>query len=187
MWATHFCITKQLLLRDMLGQSLYTAILVLSVITLLTSCSTIAVTPVRELSASSYCYEDIGMHSTLYMRFFIAFPLLLTEILVFSIPPESPNPPIVPYLSLSISLLFVIWWLGWLSSLYNTIFFTINNLLNGLVFGEGINHSGHTFRGKRMWWTGLLGVVLNTVVIGVNAVVVRGREGVNSEDAIGRG
>jgi hypothetical protein len=134
-WSVHFFIARQLLVLEMVSQSVYVSILVMSIIAVLSSCSTISFAPVKEFCASTYQYEELGLHSTLYMRLYLPFPLLLTELSIFYTPSWMLYYPILPYISFTVSLCFVTWWFGWISSLYNTVLFAINNLLNCLVFG----------------------------------------------------
>lgn len=113
------------------------------------------------------------MHSTLYCRFYLQFPILFTQMAIYYSPMASLWQPAMPYLLFVSSLTFVVWSLGWLSSLYNNLMFTVNNLFNCLVFGEEVIISGNNYRGNQMWWVSLLVFALNVLAIGTNVALVR--------------
>jgi hypothetical protein len=79
---------------------------------------------------------------------------------------------ILPWISLVVSVCFIIWSVGWVSSFYNNVMFLSNNLVNCLVFGEQLNHSGQNYRGNNIWWIGFLTLVLNSLVICVNFILL---------------
>lgn len=54
--------------------------------------------------------------------------------------------------------------------------FVVHNLMNFLVFGEQVSHSGYKFRGGNMWWVAYLMLGLNVGAIGVNVGLVLGME-----------
>jgi len=70
------------------------------------------------------------------------------------------------------SLSFVTWTMGWVSSLYNTVMFIVNNLINCLVFGEQLTHSGNNYRGNNVWWVSFVTMGLNFAAIGLNIAFV---------------
>jgi hypothetical protein len=55
--------------------------------------------------------------------------------------------------------------------------FAVNNLLNCLVFGEQLTHSGHNYRGNNVWWIGFMSFVLNCLAIGFNILLVTNMQG----------
>lgn len=111
------------------------------------------------------------MHSTLYVRFYVQIPILMTELAIFY-GGWGIMHPALPVLQVVVSLCFVLWVCGWISSLYNNIMYIVNNLLNCLVFGEQLSHSGNKYRGTNMWWVSYLILLLNIIAIGVNIGLV---------------
>ena len=79
------------------------------------------------------------------MRLFIALPTLLSEFILFhssgqtGISPSSSS--LFPLRTIN-SLIFVVWWLGWLSSLKTTLYFLLNKI-NTILLG---NEPQPTFR-----------------------------------------
>lgn len=67
---------------------------------------------------------------------------------------------------------FVLWWFGWVSSLYNMGLWGCRNLLNGVVFGEKVSHGGNNYR-EKIWWVNYLVLSLNIMAIGVNSLIFR--------------
>lgn len=67
---------------------------------------------------------------------------------------------------------FVLWIFGWISSLYNTMMFFINNIINCLVFGEQLSHSGNNYRGVNNWWVSFIILALNITSIGFNVLLL---------------
>lgn len=80
--------------------------------------------------------------------------------------------PALPSLQVIVALSFLLWILGLISSLYNNIMFIINNLLNCLIFGEQITHSGNNYRGQHVWWVPFVILLLNVISIGANIALV---------------
>lgn len=70
-----------------------------------------------------------------------------------------------------VSVGFGLWVFGWVSSLYNTIIFFVNNILNGLVFGEQLSHSGNNYR-NHTWWVSLIILSFNIAAIGFNILLI---------------
>lgn len=100
-------------------------------------------------------------------------PLLATELGMFYSPGLRDWLYVLEYLTFISGLAFVVWMLGWLSSLYNTAMFLMQNLLNCLVFGEDNTHSGGNYRGRIASRAGLVSLGLNILAIGLNVAFVR--------------
>jgi hypothetical protein len=71
--------------------------------------------------------EELGWESTAYMRFFIAFPTLISEIIVYHSSVSSSNEHLYPLRFVS-SIIFVTWWFGWISSIKNTSYLILNKV-----------------------------------------------------------
>jgi hypothetical protein len=50
--------------------------------------------------------------------------------------------------------------------------FIVNNLVNCLIFGEQLNHSGLNYRGYHIWWIGLFTLILNVGAICANIILL---------------
>lgn len=50
--------------------------------------------------------------------------------------------------------------------------FLSNNVLNCLIFGEQLTHSGHNYRGNSACWISFLSLGLNILAIGLNVAFV---------------
>lgn len=78
LWSVHFYICRQLVLNDVITDSTYAAILILSIVSVVTSSATVGLAAVREFSASTFQFQELSVHSTLYCRMMVQLPLLLT-------------------------------------------------------------------------------------------------------------
>lgn len=74
------------------------------------------------------------------------------------------------YVNGIVSFVFLTWYLGWLSSFYNTSMFLINRIGNGLIFGEKL-FLVNSLRNRRSWWMGLVVFIGNLLAIGLNYLV----------------
>lgn len=135
LWSVHFYICRQLVYNDVISDSTYAAILILSIISVVTSSSTVASSAVREFSASTFHYQELSMHSTMYCRILVQLPLLLAELALYYSPETGIGFAPIITIQFIVSLSFALWFMGWISSLYNNLMFIVNNLLNCLVFG----------------------------------------------------
>lgn len=61
------------------------------------------------------------------MRFFIAFPTLLSEIIVYHSNISPLNEHLYP-LRFASSMIFAAWWFGWISSIKNTAYLVLNKI-----------------------------------------------------------
>jgi hypothetical protein len=94
------------------------------------------------------------------MRFFVALPTLLAEFIIFHSREQtgiSPSNSFLFPLRLINSIIFVLWWFGWLSSLRSTLHFIVNRT-GMLIHG---NESQHTFKDA------VIGLVVNTTPIAI--------------------
>lgn len=69
------------------------------------------------------------------MRAFIAFPTLFAEICIYNAPNNNPTSNSLYPLRVVTSLVFLAWWMGWFSSIKNTLFFVLNRIVT-IIFGE---------------------------------------------------
>lgn len=115
----------------------------------------------------------MSAHSTLYCRFYLIAPLLAAELGILYSPDLQDWLYVLRYLVFVSSLAFVVWTLGWLSSIYNQLMFLVQNLLNCLVFGEDNTHSGGNYRGRVASRVAFITLALNVLAIGLNAAFLR--------------
>ena len=59
-------------------------------------------------------------------------------------------------------------WMGFFTLQYNNFFC---NILNGLVFGEQLSHSGNNYR-NHTWWVPLIILSFNLAAIGFNILLI---------------
>ena len=79
------------------------------------------------------------------------------------------------YINWVVSFVFITWFVGWLSSFYNTLMFFINRLLNGLLFGESLFViNGFGLRSAQSWWMGVAILVINLASIAITYGIYRG-------------
>ena len=107
---------------------------ILSAVSIITSLLTVGLEGVREFSGNGLDNESVGCASTLYMRFFVAFPLLISEFIIYQAE-DSFGSSHLYVLRVCVSLVWLVWWLGWLGSLQQTLYFLFNSI-SILVFGN---------------------------------------------------
>lgn len=90
------------------------------------------------------------------MRFFIAFPILLSEIIVYNSNVSPLNEHLYP-LRFACSIIFAIWWLGWISSIKNTVYLMLNKIAM-IILGDEHQTS---------WINALKSIITNMVPIAI--------------------
>lgn len=108
---------------------------VLSAISIITSIETVALASVKEFGGHSVDNSRVRADSTAFMRAFIAFPTLFAEICIYNSESSALSSPYVYPLRLANSILFLLWWFGWFSSIKNTIYFIFNSIVT-IILGD---------------------------------------------------
>lgn len=91
------------------------------------------------------------------MRAFIAFPTLFAEICVYNAEETASSSPYVYPLRLASSLIFLLWWFGWFSSLKNTIYFILNKIAT-IILGDESQYN---------WQVALKSILNNMIPIAI--------------------
>ena len=127
LWANHLFVIQQL-------HSSEKGLIVVSCVAIATSICTISVGSVKEFGGYSVDNNLLGWDSTAFMRFFIAFPTLLVEIIYYNINGIDQSKQYLSFIRFISSFIFITWTFGWLSSFKNTSTL-LSNKINMFILG----------------------------------------------------
>lgn len=91
------------------------------------------------------------------MRAFVAFPTLIAEICVYNPEDTALWSPYTYPLRLTNSIIFILWWLGWFSSIKSTIYFILNKIAM-IILGDESQYN---------WQNALKSIITNMIPIAI--------------------